>query len=64
MVPLESQSQYFKQYNKFKINCFFFFLVTSKAKKAGTVIGHKTIMSQCGFTALEDSDASPVSVTL
>lgn len=38
--------------------------VKGKKKKVGTMIGNKTIVSQGRFTALEDSDAGPVPVTL
>ena len=51
----------------FKINSvWFFFFAFGKVegKKVDTMISNKTIMSQCRFTALEDPNASPVSVTL
>lgn len=51
----------------FEVNSILFFVSFDKVKgkkKIDTVIGNKTIVSQCRFTALEDSDASPVPITL
>ena len=67
-VALKRQKKKRHKINCFSVLGFFFFRFFSlgkvKGKKINTMIGNKTIMSQCGFTALEDSDASPVSVTL